>query len=107
LLPTEDSREEARRLVNNVLEKMGVTDEFLLSLTYSVNGIVLYFDNKFEDALVSFRKSVEKDNQNGSSVFNRLVVRADLPMNSTEKGLLKKPIYWPLRTKRSDKLPRF
>lgn len=64
-------REESRRCVNKILSEAKATDELVLSLTYSVNGIILYYDKKFEDALNSFRKSFEKDNENGSSAFNR------------------------------------
>ena len=62
--------EEARQLVNIVLNEIKATDEFVLSLTYSVYGIILYFDKKFEDALDLFRKSLSKDRENGSSAYN-------------------------------------
>jgi tetratricopeptide (TPR) repeat protein len=82
----ESLREEARRFVKIVLEKANATDELVLSLTYSLNGVILYYEKKFEDALDSFRKSFEKDNENAASAFNRACCACKLADELDAKG---------------------
>lgn len=63
----ESQRQEARRLITEVLDEIQPEDKKVLSLAYSVLGVILFFDHNFEAAIVALRKS----EQNPSADFNR------------------------------------
>jgi hypothetical protein len=67
----EGTRQEAKLYVNQILNRIKPEDKLVLSLTNSVYGIILFYEEKFEAALDAFRNSVEQNNENIPAAFNR------------------------------------
>ena len=63
-------REQAKLWVEETLVKIKPSDELVLSLTYSVHGIILFFDDDFEAGLNALRQAITYNNENMSAHFN-------------------------------------
>jgi hypothetical protein len=59
-------------------------------LAYSLSGINLYFDRKFENALDCFRKAFGINKKNSGAAFNRACCACKVADELDEKGVAKK-----------------
>jgi len=81
-----DRLEDASQLINEVLNDIKPDDKKVLSLTYSVYGLVLYYDNKFEEGLEALKKAVSEDSKNYRAAYNSACCACKLANELDERG---------------------
>jgi tetratricopeptide (TPR) repeat protein len=81
-----DRLEDAGQLIKEVLSEIKPDDKKVLSLTYSVYGLVLYYDNKFEEGLEALKKAVSEDSKNYRAAYNYACCACKLANDLDGKG---------------------